>query len=404
MKKKLLMGSLMICLAMVSGCNAQGTEQESEILLKQLEDGWQESEYIEAKWAENLFLAAEITPRSQYADGLNSYYIKEPEEKMVSSYEEEQLMFLEQPVTSYIEFLENGIKDVDSFAEAEITNRETTLSFSRSLWENGKAEPLELNIQWDKNEEGQYSGEQLWFGRDTDTANVAYHILRNAEREETELSFAERDAIGKQLKEQLETLINRTYSDDYFQVSVSKANYELDSGVEPDEKFQEYYGFLFYYSIDGFPWRFLNLSLLKEDDMKLDTTLEKQLIDGFLMPITAGKQTICYGEDGICFLQLSDMPVVEKICKEKETVCDISVILEQVKEYFDSQLLADTITISDIKLQYSSWFEVEKDGTVQNIVQPFWVIRYWDAYAKESFQIIYDAYTGNYIMTNTAYS
>lgn len=83
--------------------------------------------------------------------------------------------------------------------------------------------------------------------------------------------------------------------------------------------------------------------------------------------------------------------------KEQESVCDINVILENARQYFDSMLITKTMTVNHIEIAYSYWFSDAEDGPLRNIAAPFWAVQYWNPASELQRMLLYDAFSGQFI-------
>lgn len=82
------------------------------------------------------------------------------------------------------------------------------------------------------------------------------------------------------------------------------------------------------------------------------------------------------------------------IYKEIQMIIDVNQVLKLVKQNFNADLHLMKITICDVKLYYSAYYSHEKEGGLQYIVSPFWVVRYRDG--VQTIAMIFNAVTGTY--------
>lgn len=76
-------------------------------------------------------------------------------------------------------------------------------------------------------------------------------------------------------------------------------------------------------------------------------------------------------------------------------------IIEQIEAYFQNVLLKQPVTIYEISLVYDGYFTDPRDGIIENVIRPFWIVKYWDG--EKALKLVFDAYTGKFISRDNAY-
>lgn len=77
-----------------------------------------------------------------------------------------------------------------------------------------------------------------------------------------------------------------------------------------------------------------------------------------------------------------------------QNVIDVNEVLKLVKQHLNANFHLMKITIYDMELCYSSCYLNNKNGNIQYIISPFWVVRCWDGVRPTA--IIFNAVTGRY--------
>ncbi len=126
--------------------------------------------------------------------------------------------------------------------------------------------------------------------------------------------------------------------------------------------------------------------------------LGAQHYQDILIPLMADKQFVSWGGDsGLRSLYANRKLHMQEVYKEQEPVCDINVILENARQYFDSMLITNTVTVNHIEIAYSYWFSDVEDGPLRNIAAPFWAVQYWNPTSEFQMLLVYDAFTGQFV-------
>lgn len=391
-------------LSLTAACGEQKTGDLSEKEMNQ--------EHLELELMEKVTVDAEITPYDKYKAGLSSYYIEsyyEGEEASgidVESYMATPVIFRRdiEKVKGLIEENSNG-----RFTDQEIEIGENGTLHVTALYSDTKEKWINcwLGIE----DDGRVTGTQFWFqvadGNESNEETYAGKIMLvyYPEYDRTSLSFADADETGEMLRDLLETLTGSEYAEKYECIPVSKENYQAlketgNAGLEGSLA-EEYYTYIFYHQVDGFRWKYLNLSIEMTEDIVLSEDVASKVINGYLFPSDEWTQVVAYGAEGIRSLQLDAYVVPTEIYKEQEQVADVSEVLKQVEAYFDTILVASPITIYSMEICYSSWFSDAADGPLESIVSPMWVVQYWDGNSMK--QLLFDAYTGKFLMETPAF-
>ncbi|MDE6639800.1 MAG: hypothetical protein K2K63_04690 [Acetatifactor sp.] len=372
-----------------------------------------ESTHLEMELTDGVLVDAVITPYSRYQNGLNAYYVSMMyrEEDLVSGedfifspviygYSPEELARL---LAEQSGFLPEYVWETVPYPGELIGNLTMRDCMGverifRCYWLTDEAGRVDLSpnaVYYD------YEGNHF-------DHNAVCNLLRVAYPDESELDFASSGELAAQAEAILKTLTGEDYYSEVICVPMGEANRQLlkDRGFEtgdlstgsslyPEE---DYYGYLFYRDMDGFPLRYLSLSLVLTENVTWEEELNVQHYQDFLIPFIADKQFVSWGEvGGLRYLSIDRKPNIMGTYKEQESVCDINVILENARQYFDSVLNTSTMTVNHIEIAYSYWFSDAEDGPLRNIAAPFWVVQYWNPASEVQMMLVFDAFSGQFI-------
>ena len=144
-------------------------------------------------------------------------------------------------------------------------------------------------------------------------------------------------------------------------------------------------------------------SILLDEAGELEEGVGNQALGLYLMPMDEWPLVMDVDKNGIRFMELTANSELGEVYKEKKQVIDVNQVLERVREYFDVSYMENNVTVYNIELCYSSSFSDKNDGLVRNIVSPFWIVDYRMEGTEEACaRLIYDAYTGEFLMEKEA--
>ncbi|MGN0297822.1 MAG: hypothetical protein ACI4C1_01330 [Lachnospiraceae bacterium] len=407
MKQRKWMSVVMIVGVLIGtvGCSAQHTagnhekesvEENKETTVEEivtilpLSEEQKAQSHITGYLAENIIVDADLTSSDKYADGLNSYYISYHQEfKDVESYMEHPTFFgqeFEQVLAKLdIDFDENKMTinndEVRSSikgaipAITKVSEEEKKLVFTLGYRENKEVIGIELLFFYDD------------IGAFDDRNNGAEINAQNPLYNRENLEFADGAELGEQIRELLEDMTGYEVSDSYACIPVTTEN-RLFSGETVEE---DYYTYIYHWGVDGFPWRMLQLSMGGYGNAEL---AEDVIVsESELWPRDSWNIMVLCFKDGITYFEIEKYFCVGDLYQDNHEIYDVNLILEDAKKYLENRLVGNQVfTVYDIELCYASYFSDAADGPIQNIVMPFWVIRYMNG--EWGIDLVYNGFTG----------
>ncbi|MCM1057420.1 MAG: hypothetical protein NC517_07430 [Firmicutes bacterium] len=379
-----------------------------------------EGTHLEMELTEGVLVDAGITPYSRYGNGLSAYYV-------TSEIREEDLVteeaFLAAPaiygysVEEFARLLAEQSGFLPEYTWEVRLNPGEAIGYlvmqdqagvERTLW-----------CEWRMDEGGwvESNPNVVFYNYEWDSFdhNAACNLLSHAVPDESELDFASSEELAAQAGKILMTVTGEEYYSEVICVPMGETNrqklkdcgYEIPGDLADSNSpylEEDYYGYIFYRNIDGFPLRYLSLSMILTENTVWDEELDAQRYLDLLIPLIADKQFVSFGEtEGLRYLSTDRKPCIMEAYKERESVCDINRILENAKQYFDSILLPAAVTVNRIEIAYSYWFSDAEDGPLRNIAAPFWVVQYWDPASEMQMMLIFDAFSGQLLLSGMNY-
>ena len=418
---KMRLNLLLLCvLILLSGCavtetgdtvgtegtmGTEGGSQEADYRTEFTDSELAEG-YASFAVSEHLVVDAEITPYDKYADGLNSYYMTQCYEEGdvgdAESFLEEATIFGRQQDEFWELFsdasgvgisrsiLEYGMTESYGYAFNEGLTGENGLgyfvlmnwmSFGAGVWEPHAYYPMvSLVVSEEDNPavQGSY-----------DT-----YIMKSVLDYGGELAFADSTSLAAELKGTLEELTGRRISDVWDCVAVT--NEAVSTYAALEDGFEEYYCFYFYYDLDGLGIEDLSLSYEMQDGESCTDGARYSTLDesSVLVSLNEVAQVVAVGESGILWMQISSGRDKGGVYKEGLSVVPPSELLATVKEYYDTQLLVEDVTITQVRLVYSGYFTDGADGEIDNAFRPFWKVQAYDANEGSRRTFVFDAVSG----------
>lgn len=396
----------------LQACSEENKEEDTTVDI--------DSRHIQLELTDKVHIDADITPYDKYKEGLASYYI-ESYVDMSGVLDEESLVenaqFFKQDISSVIESIEDntdGSFDVDNmkivfdtdYMECEFNIKHT----DREGIERA------LAYIWYLDDVGNAYSPEVWFdcrNGELEATSTEHFLGKHIKKYVPEclgedLSFAKAEAAGELWKSTLEKIMGEELSDNYIIVPVSEENYNalLEKRESEEAVFdEEFYQFFFFRSVDGISWKRLDYSIPVESAGELAEGIERQILGNNLMSSDEWPLIVDVDKNGIRFLELTANSVIDEVYKEKANVIDVNQLIKKVKEFFSLSYMVNDITIYNIELCYSSSFSDKEDGPVRNIVTPYWIVDYSidkSSGDAEAYRIVYDAYTGEFIMEKEA--
>lgn len=413
MKKIRVIGLLIsLCLfACLQACSEGNKEDNTTVDI--------EAQHIELELADKIHIDADITPYDKYMGGLASYYI-ESYVDMTGVLDEESLVenarFFRQDISSVIEGIEDntdGTFDVDNMQIIFVANSECELNIKHT-----DSEGIEraLAYIWYLDDAGNAYSPEVWFDcrEGVMESSLSEHYLGRHIKQDVpeclgkDLSFAKAEEAGELWRSTLGGIIGETLSDNYIIVPVSLENYNalLEKSETEEVVFdEEFYQFFFFRSVDGFSWKRLEYSIPVESTGELAEGVERQILGSNLLPVDEWPIVIDIDKNGIRYMEISVNSTIGDTYKDKAEVIDLNKLIDKVKEYFSIGYIANDINIYNMELCYSSSFSDKEDGPVRNIVAPYWIVDYRTESVSgriESWRLVFDAYTGEYLYEKEA--
>ncbi|MDE6639801.1 MAG: hypothetical protein K2K63_04695 [Acetatifactor sp.] len=407
MKKRIARSLILILMSLL--CTSCSGSSADEGLLSPEE---MESTHLEMELTDGVLVDAVITPYSRYQNGLNAYYVS-------MMYQEEDLVagedFAASPIIygHSLEELAQLLAEQSGFSPEYVWE---TVSYPDELIGNlTMRDPAGVErtlwCGWRTDGEGRVDStlNALYYNYEWESFdyNTAGSLLSMAVPDESELDFASSEELAVRAEAILEALTGEVFYSEIICVPMGEANRQQlkDRGYELQGQFsnapyleEDYYGFIFYRDMDGFPLRYLSPSITLTENVGWEEEMDNQIYGDSVMPLIAQRQFVSWGRDsGLRYLSTDRKPRIMGTYREQESVCDINVILENARQYFDSMLITNTMTVNHIEIAYSYWFSDAEDGPLRNIAAPFWVVQYWNPGTEFQMMLLYDAFSGQFI-------
>ncbi len=391
MKKKMIAAvSLFLMALCLTACGKEKAVQDFDLendthLTKQLE--------------EHVEIDADVTPYGAYKDGVSAYYISSYKDGMdmtASSYEENPILF----GTSLAEQT-NLMKE---YFGIELEASEAEIMFSGS-------DSLSLQLK-DKSENVFFA---YWFVNDAGLIEDPHIYYPNQESVEFQISYL--SVLQNGTEKFADTLYSNASSDVQTLADRAKEFVKIFTGNEVaddclciplSDMEGDCYAFYCFYETDGIPWMKQGLTSQFSADANISDEVQSRYYDedGALNLYVYSAEVFCRNGK-FAAMNLFDFVSVGEVYREKETVITAENLLAILENYYEKTLLARDVTITDIRLVYNGWFSDSEDGTVENILSPFWYVQYYmGEYDEETDDgtfsygnhcLIFDAYTGKFM-------
>ncbi len=434
MKRKvinvILVGALVAGLA---GCgigtqNADdGMEQETETE-EYIDPSTLRSDFTEEELANGqasfrvsryLWVDAEVTPAETYARDFASYYVEEVAEEGTMEVFATSPCIFAQPVDDAL----LSLSDVLGFSipsdQLEFSMSENVASFSSEnlMTDDGAGYYVYLGwtgngasaecyatepvIQIKKNAQdadedaltsldllGSYFTDcEVYLESDPEED----HILTDAEVEEWRNTLA--DFTGRTLSDIWDcTHVTEDKLVDLY--AVHSDDYTLYQLWDFDTALDDY---SFYWDLGGLPIEYLGLTydLEGEETYADDIPI---LNNKILYAAQQDAQELIMDDSGLIRLWITDLYQPGEEYREAQPVVSPSVPLAAVEEYYPEKSLTDNVTITQIRLVYSTYFTDPADGEMQNAFRPFWKVLAYDESKQENTLFVFDAVSGDVVM------
>lgn len=396
----IVLTGILVLLPSCSSPEGEPQDISGEISQKDMENG-----HIKMELMEKVSVDAKVTPYRKYQNGLRTYYL-EPSidnhgKSDLKEYKKKAVLFNQEAekITGLIERHSKGAFDISKRKLKVYDGQDVVMSIPYKA-DNG--EKKHATCSWVLNDNGQFAGTDFYFEADgaSDTyTQIGVIALDDAPMYgEKDFGFADCGTAAEEMRAFVEQVTGRKVSEEMYRIPVTEEVYnavtdrqEIDRGKTPYPG--EYYTFVMYFDVDGLPWKRVRYTMREKNGMKLADDV--RLFEGELWSRNEWPLVVAYNKDGIMELLLDSFFKVSKPYSERQKVCTPEEILKQVKAYFQDILLKVPVTIYEISLAYDGYFTDPEDGLIENVVRPFWIVRYWDG--KKTTQLVFDAYNGKYI-------
>ena len=421
-KRRLLSMCLVATSLLLCACGGEpqaqggsGENYRTEFTEEELENG-----HASFQMEEKIAVDADITPRSSYENGLSSYYLEVISEP--GSEDEENFV---KNITFSSHSYDEWEKLLNSLQKGRLKDREFKLNRSNYQLKNGKyrGENGRTYTVW-----AGWSGHGKKYGLDSNFNTAGATLVppkgENFELDNTilkiegnfrdygdynDLDFLQDpDETAEKIRKFLEDFSGRKIHEQYKFVPAGQKNlerlHELAEKENPflselmendmDKRIGE---FIFYYDIDGLPFKDFGLNyFLQGDETACKLCYWNFSSQGTLVAISEHEQEVCVDEKGLLEMDISNYRKPGKVYKEKRTVTEPDKILEQIKTYYGRKLVLENVVITDMELAYTGYFSDASEGEVQPTITPVWVVTVYDEAGKTSRgkTFVYDALTG----------
>ncbi len=430
--------------AFESGRTAEPQETEMESYRVELTAEEMEAGYAEFQMDERIYVDASVTQNSVYANGVDSYYVLslcEPDEETETeeSGTEEASTGKAEP-----EEAEMGIsmgEDATGETLEEITE-EKFLGYSSDEFYSLLAEYSSVDFSesiW------YFIPEICWFRLSSFAAYDPTYIYPNGFLPNYKLdtggalSWATEEETGQEVLEFLERLTGADISEDWECAAYSQENlaealdaletemgdgayymvYDYDTNeLLMEEKldasdFREFYSFWFPYDVNGISTSLCPMShgsntiYLAEGETPGEYLYELSngtyMVDESYLTVDPIQIGVC--EDGIFYMYISCGWSLGDVYKEAEEVLSASDILIRCEGYLQSEIIVDTLTVTDVSLIYDlGYTDTDKeDGVVEPVLRPYWLVSTYNNWARTHKAFIFDARTGNLVDSTEYY-
>ncbi len=409
-----LSASLLLC-----ACGTETQAQSgyrSEFTEEELESG-----RASFQMDEKLSVDADVTPRFSYENGLSSYYLE-----VISEPDSEDEGAFAENITFSSHSRDEWEKFLNSLQKGRLKGKEFELD--RSIYElkdwkydgkNGRTYTI-----W-----AGWSGWSKKYGLDS-RFNTAIANIFPSQGENFEINIMDMmrnclddcggcndldflqdpEEMAEKTRGFLEEASGRKICRKYEFVPAGQKNlerlHELVKKEEPsslpqiesemDKRIGE---FIFYYDVDGLPFKNLYLKYFLQGDETADSLCYWSSPDsGNLVGISEHAQVADVDEKGLLKIDFSNTRRPGKVYKDKRSVAGPNQILEQIKAYYGRKLMLADVTVTDMELAYTGYFSDGSEGKIQPVVSPVWIVTVYDEELKgisgKKREFVYDAFTG----------
>ncbi len=397
----IILTGILVLLPSCSSPEGEPQDISGEISQKDMENG-----HIKIELMEKVSVDAKVTPYRKYQNGLRTYYL-EPSidnhgKSDLKEYKKKAVLFNQEAekITGLIERHSKGAFDI---SKRKLKVRDDGQGALLSIpYKADNGEKKIVRCSWALDDNGQFAGTEFYF--EADGAEDPYTQIGEIALDDApmygakDFGFADCSTAAEEMRAFVEQVTGRRVSEEMYRIPMTEEVYnavtdrqEIDRGKTPYPG--EYYTFVMYFDVDGLPWKRVKDGIREKNGMKLAEDI--LLSQGDLFCKNEWPLIVAYNKDGIMELVLDSFFKVSKPYSERQKVCTPGEILDQVKAYFQDILLKVPVTIYEISLAYDSYFTDPEDGLIENVVRPFWIVRYWDG--KKTTQLVFDAYNGKYI-------
>ena len=414
--RKRLIGTALFCLmGLLTACasgggteaDTAGNDYRQEFTDSELEEG-----YASFAIADHLSIDAELTPKELYQDGLNSYYMEDVyEEGDISDLDASECTLFGLSQEEFVSKLSGELGASYEWEDLEWENAGEGSALSGSIYgETGMEYTLWIHLSYGAVLQNPGACHPELYIRETEADEdpeyySVYYMQQYLKDSSGECTFTDNSKEeAESWKSRIEEMTGRTLCDTWDVYAGNEENRnELVSVLEAQgdntseySAMDEFMAYLFYYDIDGLPFDNLYLSYTMKDNETCTSEARYGSSDDSsnLQAVSENAQWVIINEDGPVRLDMDSFRYSGEIYKEDQTVISASEILGKIASYYDTKLLADEVTITQMRLVYSGYFTDGADGIIDTAICPYWKITIYDAAQGANLLFVYDAITG----------
>ncbi len=416
---------------MLSACGAEQndgadgqdeTAYRTEITQEEMESG-----FASFEMSESLTVQARITPPEKYEKGLASYYCQffdEPAAGTVSGHDRGQW---EKMLAEILpgSFEGKGFPKKKKSSCLQKYKSESGVPYVFDVIWRGNKEYYKKHtddkgekffaptIQIQREEGGEDYFSNIYIAWDIrcvvpdyqETNDLPFPIDQEKEAEKIR-TFLEK-ASGRKICSEYDVVsYNKENTDKYYShysslTEEDMAGIDEEDGLDEDWEKESCACFMFFYDIDGLPFRNTNVHYAIPVGQDCDALCyySYNSNDSELTAVGEPMQAVVANKNGIMGMRYSNQMGAGKVFKEREAVIGPNEVLKGVNEYYEDHLnlLEGETRVTDIQLIYTGYFDKDpKTELITPIIIPAWIITVHDGTPNRSgtYQFVYDAYTG----------
>ncbi len=360
MKKRsyIVGGILLSMLIMTSACSKEQSKSAGDDL-ESLDI--ENTTHVQLSLTDQVEVDADMTPYEDYKNGISAYYLEAYKNEADS--EEESGDEIETELRLYI--LSEPIPQTEDQTEEE------TESETGQAYEDESTDFLSTGL-----------GSLCY--PDDDTLSVWRSALVRALRYTKKVSDC--------LLEDAKSDVQENYEEGRSLIEELTGKELSDYGICLPLDDDISYAFYYFYELNGLPILSDFLPFAEEDG-------------GSMYNHCFGYGRVYYEADTMIGVDVDVNVSVGEVYRDSQEVIDAKEALTIAQEYYETIELTHSITISDIRLVYNTYYIDGENGETEGVILPFWYLSYFDASADCANQVlVIQAYTGEVLgSTNFIY-